>query len=226
MKEFDNIKISQITELLNENTTLEKFYFLIPIREMLINSLLDAGITDKYMFLDAAGDSVEELAEKTGIDIKPLKEFEKFLHLHDFINRKLSDIKSIKQECIKTLIENGIRYSKDYLLLCMEQNSADISDRFGIASADAERLFSLCDLMRLPGVKDIRSSLYYDCGYKSLQIFSVQNAADMQQQIRDYITKNNMNKMVPLFKELSTQIAAAKVLPHLNMSLDTFDITD
>lgn len=75
--------------------------------------------------------------------------------------------------------------------------------------------------MRLPGVKDIRSSLYYDCGYRSLQIFSVKNAADMRQQIRDYITKNNVNKMVPLFKELSTQIAAAKVLPHLSMALDT-----
>lgn len=120
MKEFDNIKIAQITELLNENTTLEKFQFLIPIREKLIKSLLDAGIADKYMFLDAAGDSVEELAEKTGIEIKVLKEFEKFLHLHDFINRRLSDIKSVKQECIKTLMENGIRYSKDYLLLCME----------------------------------------------------------------------------------------------------------
>lgn len=220
IKEFDNIKTEQVTELLNENTTLEKFYSLIPVREMLIKNLLDAGIADKYMFLDAAGESMEKLVGKTGIERKVLEKFDRFLHQYDFVNRRLSDVKSVNQECINTLVENGVRYSKDYLWLCMEQGIVAVSAGYGIAAVDAERLFSICDLMRLPGIKDIRSSLYCDCGYKNLQIFSIQNAADMRRQIGDYIERNKVKKMVPLFKELSTQIAVAKVLPHLNMDIE------
>lgn len=215
MKEFDNIKIEQLTEILNTNTTLERYYSLLSVREDLIGCLLDLDIVDKYMFFDAFNHSTQELAERTGIAIKVLNEFERFLHLHDYINRRLSEIKSVNQVCIEKLKEKDIKYSKDYLQLCLGQDMKAISSEYGIAAEDAEHLFALCDLMRLPGVKDVRASLYYDCGYKSLQIFSEQNEADMRQHIADCIAKMNLRKSVPFSKELRTQIAVAKILPKL-----------
>ena len=179
MREFDNIKIVDLTELLNEYTTLSRFYSLIPLREMLIENMLECGIEDKYMFLEETKVSFQELSKKTDIEIDVLKKLEQFLHLHDFINRRLTEVKSVNQNSIKALTEQGVKYSKEYIQLCQEHGFNLISDRYGIAKADAERLFCQCDLMRLPGVKDVRSSLYYDCGYRSLQVFQEQNAKDM-----------------------------------------------
>lgn len=215
LREFDNIKIIELTEILNKNTTLKRFYPLIPIRNELMERLLESGIDDKYMFFTETKKSMEKLADCLRIDIERLKLFEQFLHLHDFINRKLSDIESVNSAYINKLISGNIKSSKDYLMLCIENNANIISEKYEVDKEDVIRLFGICDLMRLPGVKDIRASLYFDCGYGNLQIFSIQNRAEMKQQIADFITNHNIQKSVPFSKELDTQIAVAKILPHL-----------
>ena len=55
MRELDNIAVASLGVLLNENTTLKRFYPLISIKETLVQRLLDAGIEDKYAFLERAG---------------------------------------------------------------------------------------------------------------------------------------------------------------------------
>ena len=223
MKEFDNIKITELTELLNENTTLKRFYPLIPVRGELMQKLLPEGMEDKYIFLDAVNASVPDsavflqgLAEKFSMDERILGLFECFMHLHDFTNRKLSEIQSVDAGFIEKLSLNHIKMSKDYLLLCMGNSAEAISEKYGAEKNDVLWLFGICDLMRLPGVKELRASLYYDCGYRNLQIFSVQNQPEMRKKLAAYIAENKIQKSVPFAKELETQIAVAKVLPHLS----------
>lgn len=223
MKEFDNIKIAQLTELLNENTTLKRFYPLIPVRGELIRKLLAEGIEDKYIFLDAVNASAPDnsvflrgLAEKLSVEEGILELFEHFLHLHDFINRKLSEIQSVDAGYIEKLLLDHIKTSKDYLLLCMGSSVGEISGKYGAGEAEVLRLFGICDLMRLPGIKELRANLYYDCGYRNLKAFAAQNQPEMRKKLADYIAENKIQKSVPFAKELETQIAVAKVLPHLS----------
>lgn len=223
MKEFDNMKTGRLSCLLNENTTLKRFYPLIPVRGKLIEGLLELGIEDKYTFFErlaSAGADQREyrrrLSEKLGLGEEGLALFEQFLHLHDFTDRRLSEIQSVSAEYMGKLFSDGIKRSKDYLLLCMRHPAEEISHRYGVDEGEAVRLFCICDLMRLPGVKELRASLYLDCGFCSLQEISAQGQEAMRARIAEYIADHHIEKSVPFAKELETQIAAAKVLPHLS----------
>ena len=91
MRELDNIAVASLGVLLNENTTLKRFYPLISIKETLVQRLLDAGIEDKYAFLERAGQHAQ-LAASLKLDMEVVELLERFLHLHDFVNRRLKDV--------------------------------------------------------------------------------------------------------------------------------------
>lgn len=218
MKEFDNIKITELVILLNENTVLKRFYPLIPICDKLIKQLLTLDITDKYVYFERMEASAIDLSIESHIEIEALKLLELFLHLYDFKNRKLCEIESVNLDLIQALNQGNIKTSKNYLMLCISNNEATISKRYNANVNDVIKLFDLCDLMRLPGVKGVRADLYYDCNYKNIRDFSLQNYIEMQEQVGRYIKNNNIKKSVPFAKELATQIAVAKVLPHISFA--------
>lgn len=215
MKELDNIKVEDLSVILNKDAVLQRFYPLIPLCEEIINRLLKIKIYNKYMFLDELAVNAEDLAEKLEIDMGTLKLLEGIFHLYDFKNRKLREIKSVSCNLIENLIDDKIKTSKDYIFLCMATSSSVISQRYSTDEKDVVKLFEICDLMRLPGVKDLRADLYHHCGYKGLVDFQGEDPDNMRRKIGRIITEENIDKIVPLRKELSTQIAVAKVLPKL-----------
>lgn len=213
MRELDNIAVASLRILLNENTTLKRFYPLIPIKETLVQRLLDAGIEDKYAFLERAG-QLAQLAAALKLDMEVVDLLERFLHLHDFVNRRLKDVDCVNARFREGLALGGVKTSQDYLLLCTRRTWKELSQDFNGTEEDAQKLFCICDLMRLPGVKSTRASLYYDCGCRTLKDFSRQNREELQQYMARYIEENQMKRSVPFPKELDTQIAVAKALPH------------
>ena len=138
----------------------------------------------------------------------------RFLHLHDFVNRRLKDVDCVNARFREGLALGGVKTSQDYLLLCTRRTWKELSQDFNGAEEDAQKLFCICDLMRLPGVKSTRASLYYDCGCRTLKDFSRQNREELQRYMAQYIEENQIKRSVPFPKELDTQIAAAKALPH------------
>lgn len=119
------------------------------------------------MFLCQMENSLAELSAKTNIDIDSLKLLQSFLHLYDFKERRLSEIENVNEKLILSLKNKNIKKSSDYLLFCMSHKKSDLAKMFNVEPADIVKLFNLCDLMRLPGVKSVRANLYYDCNYKS-----------------------------------------------------------
>jgi len=73
----------------------------------------------------------------------------------------------------------------------------------------------ISDIMRLPGVKDIRANLYYDAGFYNLKKISEQNPLEMKNKISKYIKDNNIPKSPPFQKEITTQVAWAKIYPKI-----------
>lgn len=217
MRELDNIKTTDLAVILNKDAVLKRFYPLIPQCGRAIKKLCQLGIYDKYMFLDEMSSDPDGLEVKFEMDSETLKLLEGIFHLYDFKNCKLRDINSADSKLIETLIGHNIKTSKDYLLLCMSTTISDISEKYSSSEDEVLRLFNLCDLMRLPGVKDLRASLYYHCGYKKLSDFASENPYNMKQKISKIINEEKIDKAVPLGKELATQIAVAKVLPHIHM---------
>ncbi len=109
MKGFDNIEISKLHILLNENTILKRFYPLIPICDSLSNELIRLKITDKYMFFKYIDVEEVDLASKLGIDMETLRLLESLFHLYDFKNRKLKEVECVNPMLIKELISDNIK---------------------------------------------------------------------------------------------------------------------
>lgn len=209
---LDNFRIENIRYILNEDTTLSRFYPLIPQKEKVISSLEKAGVTDKYKCLLLSSDDIIKI---TGMTEHETALLASLLHLHDFKDRKLSDIPDIPADFYNALVSDGIQKSSSYLSLCKRDGIQAVSRKYNTNEAEAFRLVCFFDLMRLPGVRTVRASLYYNCGYKRTGDFFGLCADEAIEKIRKIIEKNNMACIAPQKKELSTQIAAAILLPEL-----------
>lgn len=206
---LDNNKTVDLPILLNEDTTLKRFYPLISKKQEIVNKLIDAGI------VDAEHANFDSLRAKTDLSETDTALVSRFFKLYPFTPRKLTEANSVSRNFIGALISVGKNTSLDYISLCETSTVSEISNHFSATEADVRRLYSLCDLMRLPGVKFIRADLYFDCGYTCLQDFANSEAHQMRDKITACIEKLSINKSVPQMKELLTQIAYAKVLPRL-----------
>lgn len=77
-------------------------------------------------------------------------------------------------------------------------------------SADPEEQTAFRELYYLPGVKSVRATLYYRSGYKSVQDFADTTVDEVLQRTAFAISHYNLSCIIPMPKEVRTQIAAAK----------------
>jgi len=210
---LDNFKIEDMIFILNENTTLGRFYPLILNKETLLERLLQNGIVLKSQYDEIFCSDIERLKQITGLEPKSLELFRALLHLHDFKNRSLKELKSLDSNVLEIVLSQGYKKSSDILTMAFEKSEQEMSKILGIGVFDVQRLVGLCQLMRLPGVKDTRASLYYDAGLKSISSFRESSYDEICEKISMYLTKTGSDKSMPLKKELLTQIAVSKILP-------------
>ena len=216
MKEFDNILVEGLFVLLNENTTLKRFYPLIPCKKQLVAGLKNANIKDKYEFIDDFNKDNMAMSLKSGLALETLGLLKSLFQLYDFKDRRLSDISSIDNNFIDALIKNGVNTSGKYLSsISKEDGVYRLVNEYAVSIDVVTRVACICDLMRLPGVKELRANLYFDCGYKTVKDFSVETWESMRQTIDQHIQLSGSSKSLPLPKELATQIAVAKVIPYV-----------
>lgn len=184
---------------------------------MIINLLHSINITDKYEFLNA---DKEEIFKLLNIDTQTFYNLYMFFHTYDFIDRKLSDLKHIDSIFIQNLKNDNIKNSSEYFKTVKELGLLSFQKKYNVSFEIIKKIWCLCDLMRLPGVKITRSELYFNCGYTSIEAFAYETPENIHTTIKNYINKNTDNKAkaVPLPKEISTQVAVAKSIPHLILS--------
>ncbi|MDD2648840.1 MAG: DUF4332 domain-containing protein [Eubacteriales bacterium] len=94
--------------------------------------------------------------------------------------------------------------------------SSRISALTGISETVLRECCSLFDLMRLPGVKGIRARLYLDAGYSSITEFSKAAPDEVIKKTSAVIENRRLSLAKPLPKEVRTQLAVSKALPHIN----------
>lgn len=215
MKELDNIRIKDLDLVLDPDTALNRYRSVIAVKKEIIQSLLQNNITDKYTFFSH---STEELSQTTGVPSGTLALLGAFLHSYDYKKRRLAELACIDPALIEALASDGIKDSLTYIRLYQAGPLDALAERYGMGPEVLTRIFSLCDLMRLPGVKSTRANLYHQCGYHNIKDLAGKDAEAVQAAIRQTVTKNARPESVPFLKELKTQIAAAAVLPAIKES--------
>lgn len=214
MIEFDNIKVENLPVVLNEDTTLKRYYPLVKIKDVIVKELLAAGVMDKYDFLDKYKEHLELVKTKTGLSTDILALLASFFTYQNFKERKLKELDCISEKYILLLKDSGIKTSSQ--ILCKFKCHEEIlraSEKYDIPYLEMHKIVCLCDLMRLPGVKCVRAELYFNCNIRNIADMAKQDLINIKQCICNYIEETNSKRAVPLNKELNTQIAWAKVMP-------------
>lgn len=211
-QKFDNFEVNNLSYLLNEDTTLKRYYPLISYKKEIIDHLVSADINDKYAYLSLTD---EELHQKTSLCIEKIQLLRMLFHLHDFKDRKLKEIECIDKNFMQMLIDEKIKTSSKYIGLCCSGDVGSVAKKYNTDSNEVYKLLCLCDLMRLPGVKNVRAELYFNCGFETIQSFVGKDAEKIREEITNVISRNNLSQGVPLLKEINTQIAVATILPKL-----------
>lgn len=211
---LDNIKIEDMRIILNEDTTLTRYYPLIPLKNIIIERLTANGILLKSQYDEIYDSDIERIRKITGM-MKGIDEcFHSALHLHDFKNRNIKELKSVNSDVIAKALAYGYKKTLDIIKLSSEKNEDEISELLNISGTDIRKLCAMCHLMRLPGVKDTRASLYYDSGLKSLDDFRNITSDKILEAVTSYIAVSECGKSVPQRKEIATQIAVSRILPR------------
>lgn len=100
------------------------------------------------------------------------------------------------------------------LLSCKtKQDRVKLAEDSGIPVDCLQRMVKIADLMRLPGVRNTRATLYVEAGLDSVEKFSTQDPIEARKYLMDFVEKTKIAKIAPLPKELETQIAWAKLYP-------------
>lgn len=197
---FDNYYIDDLLFSLQEDSTLKRYYPLIAVKKEL-HSLLEAkGIFRKEDYSPSVLNDV--------FDEKTVRLFTAFVHLYDFTPVKLKTL-SLDNGLNEFLSDRGITDSGQ--LLTEYENYAFISPREKL-----QKLYALCNLMRLPSVKERRAKLYYDCGYRTFSDFLKEPSKIIRSKIQLFITENNREETAPFIKEINTHKAVAKMLEHIS----------
>ncbi|QSX04996.1 DUF4332 domain-containing protein [Sedimentibacter sp. zth1] len=214
--ELDNIDIENLAIVLNKNTTLSRFSKLIENKEKIIRALIMANILTSENFFEQYANNSELLVSNTMLDKSIVDLLASFLSFYKYKTRKIKEYTSIGVDNITKLMDYGIISTKDIIYRCDTSKKRKlVAHATEVSECVIERAVCLSDISRLPGIKDIRASLYYDCGFISMKNIAIQEPKEFIDKVSKFIKANNIEKKPPLNKEISTQIAWAKVYKEL-----------
>jgi hypothetical protein len=215
---FDNFLISDLPIVLREDSLLKRYYDLIPLSNKLCKAIYDYGIKDTNSFFEKI-ESVSELKKivnKTNIASEYFLLLRNMLFFYRFRTVKLKKINSFNKKYINKLESINIKDTGSLIIECKTQeNREKLSNRLEIPVEKINKLANIADIMRLPGVKDIRATLYFDSGFDTLEKISKQDPLEMKNKINEYIKDKNISKSPPFPKEITTQITWAKIYPRI-----------
>lgn len=129
---------------------------------------------------------------------------------------KLKNFRGIKREYIEKLEAIGIQDSKQMLEAGRTKaQRKELAKKAGLHVDVILELVQLSDLSRLPGVKGIRTRLYLDSGFDSVERIAKTTPDELLRITRDFVEATNFDGIAPLPKEAESTVETAKKLPMI-----------
>lgn len=90
-----------------------------------------------------------------------------------------------------------------------------LSRKTGIPHEVVLELVKLSELSQIPGVKSIRSRLYYNSGYDTLEKLAQCQSDQLYHELQEFVEQNNFDGIGPLPQEIKSTIEQAKKIPKI-----------
>lgn len=128
----------------------------------------------------------------------------------------LKEIRGINLEHLVTLEKAGIRTTAALLEASRTVGERQaLAKRTGIPGERLLELVKLADLSRLPGVKGIRTRLYYDAGVDTLDKLAAWDPGELRAMLVDWVARTGFEGIAALPKEVLSTVETARILPRL-----------
>ncbi len=192
---YDNYYIKDLDLVLTKDTITSRYYELIEHKTHIIEELKNMNILTKDDYLDSK-------LILTSIPEEVVSTFKKFLSAYRFRPFPLKKMTSLGTNCIKELNNMDILTTHDVLL---NQNKlTNLDNRY-------HKVIAMSHLARVIGVRDVRASLYFDCGFERLTDLTKFNLDEFLAVVQAHLDKSRDGKILPLRKEAATTLAWARV---------------
>ncbi|MHA2429214.1 MAG: DUF4332 domain-containing protein [Candidatus Hermodarchaeia archaeon] len=129
---------------------------------------------------------------------------------------RIRDFRGVNEDYVGKLEAVGIRDVEQ-----MRQQGAtptqraDLAEKTGIPEESILVFVRLSDLARLPGVKAIRTRLYYDAGIDTLEKMAKWDPVALRLMLIEFVEKTGFDGIAPLPKEAANAVKVAGELPRV-----------
>ena len=128
----------------------------------------------------------------------------------------LRDFIGIAPELVASLEAKGIRHALDLLQVCRTATDRiALAKEFDVPYQDLLALVKMADLSRLFAVKAVRSRLYLDSGFDTLDKLAAQDPMDLHLAMVKFVIQSQFDGVPTTPKEADFTIRAAKNLERL-----------
>lgn len=129
---------------------------------------------------------------------------------------KIKEFRGLDPAHVKKLEDVGIRDVVQMLEAgSTDKKRRDISKKTGVPSDSILEIVKLADLARVPGIKGVRTRLYYDAGIDTLDKLADSESKELRKLLVDFVESTGFDGIAALPKEIEYSIAKAKKLPRI-----------
>ena len=159
---------------------------------------------------------LNKVAVKTKIDEQYIKTLYNLLLFHRYKPYSLNKLASVKEENIIALNKIKIKNNGDILLVCSSnEKRKEIVIQTKIPEKELDNIITMSDLIRKPGIKEIKAILFMKVGIKTLYDLGLRKSIILREELRNMINKEKMDRAIPTEKEIKSDIAWAKIYPRI-----------
>ena len=215
---INNFEIKKMPIVFTKLTIPESYYHLIDKAEDYCNNISELGFNYAHQLLEIQNNQskMEELENKSSIPITYLQSFVRLLAFNQYKPFPIKKIDSLSKEEIAKFLNKNYKKTDQVLLLGKtKEDRKKLAEEVGVSVDCVTKLVKIADLMRLPGVKNIRSKLYLASGLDYIQKFIGLDVDKTREYLIEFVNDTQIAKMAPLRKELATHIIWAQIYPVL-----------
>ena len=189
---------------------------LLPSRRVLLDSIdqrfsaiTASGLNDIGAFLQAVSTpkKLSDLSQKTFVGEDYLKILKREIGSLVPKNVALAEFDMLTPNTVETLKSAGLRTSKDYYEAYPDIDGSEIRNN------DSERLYRLCDLVRINGIGALAAKMFLEAGYASVADIASGNPEEMVKKVNTLNADKHDYDGQPLgLKDMTFCIVHAKML--------------
>lgn len=216
MLEINNYYIMDLPKVFTKDVLTQYHYNLITKAYENCEKLHKIGIETVCDFIEQVNVEGEEGLALTA-DVEP--SYINVLHhqIQSVLYRPIKMNKLIDNETyLNKLSMQKIKNTQDFILECNNSTKAiELEKKTQIPYDDLVRLAKIADLSRLPGVKEIRSIVYFDSGLDCIKTLSKMTPVQAKLMVASYLMKIQSKRIPPQLKEITCQVKWAEITPIL-----------